>query len=112
MNPNPGEIILIPFPFNDFKSTKTRPALVLTKKNENNDIIIVAITSQPEQKQTIQISNQDLAVGKIPLISYIRYNKILTVNTQIVTKKVAKLNRTKLAELKNNLISFLEQEIN
>jgi len=112
MNPNPGEIILIPFPFSDLKSNKTRPALVLTKKNEINDIIIVAITSQPEKNQTTKISNQDLAVGKLPLISYIRYNKILTVNTQIITRKVAKLNKNKLAELKKNLINFLEQEIN
>lgn len=44
----PGDVILVPFPFTDFATLKRRPALIISNKHYNNtfnDIIIVTITS-------------------------------------------------------------------
>jgi hypothetical protein len=43
-----GEIVVIPFPFTDFSSTKVRPALVLASLSRG-DIILCQITArQPD----------------------------------------------------------------
>jgi len=45
---NPGDIILIPFPFTDFSTFKQRPAVILSSRGFNrssSDVIIAAITS-------------------------------------------------------------------
>ncbi|WP_367883958.1 type II toxin-antitoxin system PemK/MazF family toxin, partial [Thermococcus sp. JCM 11816] len=42
-----GEVILLPFPFNDLQNVKTRPALVLSSESFNrksNSIIVAQVT--------------------------------------------------------------------
>ena len=44
-----GDIILVPFPFTNQKTTKKRPAVVISSQaynGERSDLIIMAVTSQ------------------------------------------------------------------
>ena len=44
-----GDVVLVPFPFTDFSSSKQRPALVVSADGLNatrDDVLVAAITSQ------------------------------------------------------------------
>jgi mRNA-degrading endonuclease toxin of MazEF toxin-antitoxin module len=50
---NPGDVVLIPFPFTDFSTFKQRPAVILSSGEFNRsgaDVIIAAVTSHLREK--------------------------------------------------------------
>lgn len=106
MKINIGDIILIPFPFTDLSSQKTRPALVIYREETGEDLIILAITSKKEGKSRFLIQNKNLAKGELPIDSHIRINKVATLNKNLVKKGVATLNESILHEV---LIRFKQQ---
>ncbi len=93
-----GEIILIPFPFTDLSSKKTRPALIVSKQNSAQGIIAVAITSK-ESASCVKIDDESLIEGKLPIISYVRHDKVVTLHKSLVIKVVAQLKDNVLGEV-------------
>lgn len=45
MSYEPGDVLLIPFPFSDLSGTKKRPALVLAVSEDNQELICMMLTS-------------------------------------------------------------------
>lgn len=86
-----GDIILVPFPYSDLSGAKTRPALIIHENEEEQDIIILGLTSKPKGKSKILITNQELRRGVLPIASYIRYNKVTNLHKALVKKQVAHL---------------------
>jgi len=85
-----GEIVLIPVPFSDLSSVKRRPVLVISNmsyNSKNNDMIVVAITSNLQQNG-IAIDIKDLLSGELPRKSLIRYDKIYNLEQRIVIKQL------------------------
>lgn len=85
---NQGDIVLVPFPYTDLSATKTRPALIISKTKYPEDVILVAITSK-KNESGLQIEDADLANGLLPLISFIRIDKVVTLKKSIIKKRVA-----------------------
>jgi mRNA interferase MazF len=55
----PGDIVLVRFPFTDFSSTKKRPALVLSTPGltaRQGDVVVLALTSQPQRDAKLRLS--------------------------------------------------------
>ena len=91
-----GEIVLIPVPFTDLSSSKKRPVLIISSdeyNTENQDMIVVAITSNPTQTG-IPITNSDMISGQLPKPSIIRSDKIYTLNQGIVVKTIGSISKT------------------
>lgn len=84
------DIILVPFPFTDLSSRKTRPALIISKGSTKSDFVVVAITSK-NTKPSIQIETKDLQDGELPVTSFVRYDKIVTLHSSLVKQVVASL---------------------
>ncbi len=95
-----GDIILVKFPFTNFKESKKRPVLVVKSENELNDIVCFQITSNSEQSNLFKIEDSDLNNSSLSLKSYIKYDKYFTINTEIVDKSIAKVNNDLLNKLK------------
>lgn len=93
-----GQIVLIPFPFSDLSSQKLRPALVLCHEKNNEDMIICAISSQNIGKN-ISLNVSDLSSGILPKQSYIRFQKIITIDSSLIQKIVAEVSEKKLKEV-------------
>lgn len=85
---NQGDIVLVPFPYTDLSAMKTRPALIISKTKYLEDVILLAITSK-QNELGLQIENGNLAKGQLPLISYVRIDKVVTLKKSIIRKKVA-----------------------
>lgn len=97
-----GSVALVTFPFSNLKGQKLRPALVLANVEFNN-LILCQITSKPyTSKISICLKSTDFATGGLPIVSYVRPDKLFTADKTIVKKTVGKLTATtRDAVLKN-----------
>ena len=86
-----GDIVLVPFPFTDLSSTKKRPALVVSPDSFNEhaqDVVLVAITSQPSDSHVVALDEHDYVDGKLPLTSFVKVPKLFTTHPTLVLKKI------------------------
>jgi len=95
-----GDIVLINFPFTDFSQAKRRPVLIIKDENRLNDFICFQITSKSTQEALYLIENYHLKEGELKLISFVKYDKCFTLNSDIVYKKLASVNDDLMNELK------------
>ncbi len=90
-----GTVVLVPFPYTDLKTTKTRPALVLSSKDHNKaegDVILCGITSNLRNSPaSVLIDQADMAKGKLLKPSRIKAGKLLTVDSSIIRKELGQV---------------------
>ncbi len=103
-----GEVVLATFPFSNLESTKVRPCLVVGIA-EFDDLALCQITSKRYHSKTaLSFTNSDLASGSIITNSFIRPDKIATLDKAMIRRKLGRLTDSKLSEVKIRLKSFLE----
>lgn len=86
-----GEVVVLPFPFSDLKGHKLRPALVLARV-ESGNIILCQITSKPyASKLAIRLAHADFAQGRLPVVSYIRPDKLFTADPSLIDRTIGQL---------------------
>jgi mRNA-degrading endonuclease toxin of MazEF toxin-antitoxin module len=86
-----GSVVLVAFPFSNLKGKKIRPALVLAKVEFDN-LILCQITSKAySSKIAIRIDSTDFVEGSLPVVSYIRPDKLFTADTSIIENVAGKL---------------------
>jgi mRNA interferase MazF len=108
----PYDIILVPFPFADLSSTKQRPCLVLCHiKPERlpEHLIVSMITSQVEGLRF----PYDLVINKwkesgLPKPSLLRLSKIVTIEKQLVRKKIGSMQKSDRTETAKHLKSMFD----
>ena len=76
----PGDVLLIPFPFSDRLASKKRPILLLTSADEMGDIICLPITSSTHHADGFQLLTEHFCDGQLPKESWIRTGKVYTLN--------------------------------
>jgi mRNA interferase MazF len=90
--PERGDLLLIPFPFTDLSAAKRRPVLALTAADNYGDFIALPVTSRPQIEHGLAIAAADLLNGSLPAASWIRTNRIVTLNASIVIKIVGRVS--------------------
>lgn len=91
-----GDVVLVLFPYADFSQFKKRSALVAGQADFDN-LILCQITSKAGTgKRAISLKNQDFKEGTLHLDSYIRFDKLFTVEQSVLDKKVGRLKAPKL----------------
>ncbi len=103
-----GDIIVINFPYSDLVNYKKRPALVLKVPN-GEDIIVCQITSSSSEKSLeISLHDQDFQSGKLKINSYIRIDKIFSIEKSLIDYKIGSLRCEKFNEFMEKLVYFLK----
>ena len=106
-----GEILIVPFPFSNLSSVKRRPVLVISRNEDNKkseDLIVSGITSNLKNKNHfVMIENSNLIKGQIPIKSMIKVNKLFSIEQSIVIKKIAKINKLTLEQVKKEFYSLV-----
>jgi len=98
---NPGDLVLVRFPFTDPATTKKRPALLLGRvaRSPRNRLATVAmITSQlesPALDGDVRLSDWETAGLLHP--SLLRLAKVATVDEDLVDKPIGRLSKRDLA---------------
>jgi len=88
-----GDIVVIPVPFTDNKTSKKRPAVVISNEDVHNtgDVLVVQITSKKRNdKLNFPLSDTDTTVI-LPKKSYIRIHKMFVLEEFLIEKKVSAL---------------------
>ncbi len=88
---NPGDVVLVRYPFTDLAATKQRPAVVLSSpayQRIHNDVAVIALTSQPQSDDQLQLQQWEQA--GLPKPTWLK-PLIATISAQIVERKLGAL---------------------
>lgn len=95
-----GSVVLVSFPFSNLKGKKIRPALVLATVEFDN-LILCQITSKPYSSKTaIRIEISDFAKGQLPVVSFVRPDKLFTADSTIIKDTAGQLT----TKMKNKIL--------
>ncbi len=102
------DIVVIEFPYSNLKKSKRRPVLIL-KVPKGEDVIVLQITGASYEKLVeIQIKKEDFRQGSLKMESYIRIDKIASIDKSLIKYKVGSLKQEKFDEIVNEVCSFLK----
>ena len=92
-----GDIVVLPFPQTDLKVGKRRPAIVVADL-KGDDLILCQITSQTRHQDgySVPLTSTDFEQGRLGVDSYIRANRLFTVDRSVILYVAAKVNDRKL----------------
>lgn len=92
---NPGDLVLVPFPFTDLSSRKARPALVLSRAEYNEasrEVIVAGVTSNlTNASHGVLIRQAVLHDGRLLATSRVKVDKIATLEQGVVRKRLGRL---------------------
>jgi len=98
-----GEVVVLPFPQTNLQTGKRRPALVVADL-PGEDLILCQITSQIRSDGfSITLTQADFRSGRLIKDSYIRPQRLFTVEKSVVLYTVGQITVPKLTEVKTRL---------
>ncbi|HZG39869.1 MAG TPA: type II toxin-antitoxin system PemK/MazF family toxin [Nodosilinea sp.] len=100
----PGEVVLLAFPFTDGVRQKQRPALVLLDAGDP-DIVVARITSQP-YSTPFDVSLLDPAQAGLLLASVVRLHKLATLEKEMVNRRLGSLSARDWANVNAALVQL------
>ncbi len=106
-----GDLVLIPFPFSDLSAVKKRPVVVLTAPDAYGDFIALAVTSRPQTEHGIALDPSDLVQGSLPLASWIRTDRIVTLNASLAIKVFGRASEVVISAALTRLWAFIGQGV-
>jgi mRNA interferase MazF len=98
-----GDVVLVPFPYADFSKFKMRPALVVGRADFDNLILCQITSKRDASAKAIAISDHEFATGSLNLKSYIRPDKLFTIEQNIIEKKLGILSESKLKAIQTQI---------
>ena len=104
-----GKIILIPFPFDDLKATKVRPAVCLTDSiGPHKHLVLAFITSRIpndllETDIVLDSSLTDFTQTGLRVTSTLRLHRLMTLSSSLILRELGELSPQILDEVDNKL---------
>jgi mRNA interferase MazF len=105
-NYNPGDVLLLPFPFSDVSNTKRRPALVLAVAEKWGELICTMLTSSPQYYNEVVISMWKEAGLLKPTVA--RVHRLFTIDAQLVIKTLGTLQTNDFEKIRLETIKLLQ----
>ena len=68
--------------------------LVLTRPDGYGDFIALPVTSRPQTDHGIALDPTDLVQGSLPLASWIRTDRVVTLNASLIVKAFGRISET------------------
>jgi mRNA interferase MazF len=87
-----GDLLLVPFPFTNLSAAKRRPVLALTAPDSYGDFIALPVTSRPQAEHGVVLTTENLVRGALPAPSWIRTDRIVTLNASLVVKSLGRVS--------------------
>lgn len=117
MNPNPGDVVFIDFPYADQASSKLRPALVIAMiPGKYNDVLIAAISSRlyqavPDFDEVIRQTDEDFQLTGLKIPSLVRLGKLTSVESQMISARLGNISSARLVQIKERISAWLMGKI-
>lgn len=104
-----GDIVILEFPFSNLIQVKRRPALII-KIPKGEDLIALQITAKSQEPFVeIPINNKDFEEGKLKTDSYLRLDKIFSIEKSLVKYKIGSLNKDRFKEIIDRVCGYLKE---
>jgi mRNA interferase MazF len=103
-----GNVVTVDFPFTDKSGSKVRPALVISDEIGSNVIICPITSSIPRNEFGVFLGINDMSNGSLQRDSYIRPDKVYTVDTSFLLKCVGTITAAKKSEVYSVLINIFK----
>jgi len=100
---SPGDVVMVDVQFSDQSGLKQRPALILTSTDANGDFIVAPITTSSNHAKGVSLDPGKFAKGGLPHQSWIRADRVFTVNTSTLVKQFGTLKPEAVKEVLNVL---------
>ena len=98
-----GEVVVIPFPQTDLQVGKRRPALVVADLT-GDDLILCQITTQSHyDSYSVSLTGGDFEHGRLQVNSFIRSNRLFTIDQVVIAYTAAKVKASKLDEVRSKI---------
>ena len=95
-----GEVVVLPFPQTDLQPGKRRPALVVADLS-GDDLILCQITTQSRRDgYSVSLISNDFESGRLNVDSFIRPNRLFTVDRSVIVYTAAKIKLSKMDEVR------------
>ncbi len=108
---SPGDLVLVPFPFTDLSSSKTRPAVVFSSDEYNGaskDVLVFGVTSNLTNAAfSVLIREQDMAEGRLLAPSRVKVDRVATLETRIIRRRVARLDSVTFGRVLREFLSLV-----
>ena len=101
------DLVLLPFPYTDLSATKRCPVLILRDPDGRGDFLAVQVTSQAGHSGALAVQDSDLSIGKFPKPSYIRPEKLFTLNVSLVAQRVGRFSDAAYARVHSGVCSTM-----
>jgi len=102
-----GDLLLVPFPFTDLSAVKRRPVLAVTIPDSYGDFIAIPVTSRTQAEHGLPLAATDLLMGTLPAASWVRTNRIVTLNASLVVKNVGRVSERTLAAAVERFCTYI-----
>ncbi|MGQ0638750.1 MAG: type II toxin-antitoxin system PemK/MazF family toxin [Nitrososphaerota archaeon] len=107
-----SDIVLLSFPFSDLKSSKVRPALVLSNNEYDRkfeDFIAVPLTTNLKSREyAVLVTNKDLESGKLIVDSNIKIDRIFSVSKKLVRMNIGRISKETYNKIKKIIVELIE----
>jgi mRNA interferase MazF len=109
-----NSVVLVPFPFDDFISSKVRPALCLTSEIGKFEHVIIAFISSRVPEDILE---SDLVIKKassywkgsgLSVDSVIRLHKLVTIPKSLIKRKLGTIDKSVEAEVKRRIANLFD----
>ncbi len=107
-----GDVVITVFPFTDLSGQKRRPAVVLAVNSGHPDVILAFISSViPATFAAYDLpllpADSDFSQSGLKVPSVIRLNKLVTLDRQLITRRIGTLAAQRLRRLDDKLVVAL-----
>ncbi|HLC53515.1 MAG TPA: type II toxin-antitoxin system PemK/MazF family toxin [Candidatus Nanoarchaeia archaeon] len=103
-----GEVVVLNFPFSNLTQSKRRPAFII-KVPKGGDLIVCQITGTSQEKSAeIPIKREDFEKENLKVESYLRMDKVFSVEKSLIKYKIGPLKKEKIEEILEKVCSFLK----
>jgi mRNA interferase MazF len=102
-----GDVVILPFPFDDLSQTKHRPAIVVAAPS-GLSLVVAQITGQIYRDAfAIPITAADFVTGSIHKDSYIRANILFTVKAKKILQHAGTVTAAKMKEVTDRVVYLI-----
>ncbi len=81
--------------------------LVLSRPDAYGDFVALAVTSRPQTERGIALLPSDLVEGHLPLSSWVRTDRVVTLNAAMVVKKFGRASEAAVMAALDRLCALL-----
>ena len=107
MDPKPGDVVLVPFPFTDQTGSKVRPAIVVSQKRYDEDVVIVFVTSQLKRRGSHIVTLPASEHSGLRQVSSVVCSKLASIKTSLVIGGIGRLEPKDFSKIQQTVARVL-----